>query len=65
MVKDGYDDYGRHKSDNQLNNQEAQVFNVRGHFEKKKWQNVQTGDIIKVEINESVAVSSKIMFLNV
>ena len=58
MVKDGYDDYGRHTSDNKLNNQETKVLNSQGRFENRKWQNIQTGDIIKVEIDESIAVSS-------
>ena len=56
MVKDGFDDYGRHKSDNMLNNQETLVLNSNGEFEKRKWQHVQTGDIIKVETDCSVAV---------
>lgn len=55
MVKDGYDDYGRHKSDGQLNNQETLVLDDEGKFVKRKWQEVMTGDIIKVENDESIA----------
>jgi len=56
MIKDGYDDYGRHKSDSQLNNQETLVLNEEGNFEKQKWQDVRTGDIVKVQNDESIAV---------
>ena len=57
MVKDGFDDYGRHKSDNSLNNQETLVLTEKGQFETRKWQHVQTGDIIKVENDCAIAVS--------
>ena len=56
MAKDGYDDYGRHKSDDKLNNQETVVLTEDGTTEKRKWQHVQTGDIIKVQNDEPVAV---------
>ena len=57
MIKDGFDDYGRHKSDSQINSKTANVLTAEG-FKKKKWQDVATGDIIKVEDDEPIAVSS-------
>lgn len=57
MVKDGYDDYGRHKSDKQLNNQTTYVLTAEGNIEERKWQEVETGDIVKVENDQPVAVS--------
>lgn len=56
MVKDGYDDYGRYKSDNQLNNQIAYVLTENGEVEERKWQEVLTGDIVKIENDDSVVV---------
>eukprot|EP00111_Clytia_hemisphaerica_P006727 TCONS_00019448-protein len=55
MIKDGFDDYGRHKSDHSLNNQTALVLNDKGVFVEKKWQDIQTGDIIKVRNDESIS----------
>ena len=56
MIKDAYDDYGRHKSDNQINNKVSQVLTVDGKIEERKWQQVETGDIIQVNNDESIAV---------
>ncbi|XP_065672695.1 phospholipid-transporting ATPase ID isoform X3 [Hydra vulgaris] len=53
MIKDGFDDYGRHKSDSQINNKIANVLEPDG-LKKKKWQDISTGDIIKVEDDESI-----------
>jgi len=55
MVKDGWDDYGRHSSDNTINNKKTHVLTVDGRLEVRKWQNVETGDIIQVLNDEPVA----------
>jgi len=42
-----FEDYKRHKSDNEENNKNTFVFRGSGfHFEH--WKNIQVGDIIKV-----------------
>lgn len=61
MVKDGYDDYGRHKSDKQLNNQTTYVLTAEGNIEERKWQEVETGDIVKVENDQPVAADMVIL----
>lgn len=57
MIKDGYEDLGRHRSDNRLNNQLASVVNDKGEERKKKWQDIRTGDMIKIVNDEPVSVS--------
>ncbi|KAM4707838.1 phospholipid-transporting ATPase ID-like [Discoglossus pictus] len=52
-VKDGMDDYYRHKSDNQVNNRTVQVLS-KGGFTNEKWMNIRVGDIIKLEDNNFV-----------
>eukprot|EP00794_Sanderia_malayensis_P010085 gene10085-11115_t len=52
-VKDAYDDYGRHKSDNRVNNRSAYLLRD-GRIVEEKWQNVRVGDIIKLESNHHV-----------
>jgi P-type E1-E2 ATPase len=49
MIKDGYEDYQRHKADKQENYQTALVFNRGSNtFEEKAWAMIQIGDIVKV-----------------
>ena len=61
MFKDGYDDYHRHKSDNQINSKVVNVLTQDGKLEKWKWQDIETGDIIQVNNDEPIAVK-KIFF---
>ncbi|XP_067412224.1 probable phospholipid-transporting ATPase IM [Emydura macquarii macquarii] len=53
-VKDATDDYFRHKSDNQVNNRQAEVL-IDGKLQNEKWMNVRPGDIIKLENNKFIA----------
>ncbi|XP_043943078.1 phospholipid-transporting ATPase ID-like [Protopterus annectens] len=52
-AKDAIDDVNRHKSDNQVNNRQAQVL-INGQLENEKWMNVQVGDVVKLENNQFV-----------
>eukprot|EP00123_Amoebidium_parasiticum_P018387 comp24187_c0_seq2/m.44324 comp24187_c0_seq2/g.44324 ORF comp24187_c0_seq2/g.44324 comp24187_c0_seq2/m.44324 type:complete len:1154 (-) comp24187_c0_seq2:702-4163(-) len=52
-LKDGYDDYKRHKSDRELNGREVEVF--RGQWETVDWDQVLVGDIIRIEKDDPVA----------
>ena len=51
MIKDGYEDYKRYKSDQEENNKETKVLR-NGRFETSTWQQVHVGDVLKVEKNE-------------
>ncbi|XP_077774926.1 putative phospholipid-transporting ATPase IM [Podarcis muralis] len=52
-AKDATDDYFRHKSDNQVNNRQAEVL-IDGKLQNEKWMNVRAGDIIKLENDQFV-----------
>ncbi|XP_066491522.1 probable phospholipid-transporting ATPase IM [Tiliqua scincoides] len=52
-VKDATDDYFRHKTDNQVNNRQAEVL-IDGKLQNEKWMNVRAGDVIKLENNQVV-----------
>ncbi|KAI3794530.1 hypothetical protein L1987_37162 [Smallanthus sonchifolius] len=52
-VKDGYEDWRRHRSDQIENNRLACVL-VNNVFEQKKWKDIQVGEIIKFSANETI-----------
>lgn len=52
-VKDAYEDFRRHRSDRIENNRLASVL-VDGQFQQKKWKNIQVGEIIKIQANDSI-----------
>lgn len=49
--KDLYEDYKRHKSDNEENNKKVEVLTNQG-FQQKLWKNVLVGDIVRVNQDE-------------
>ena len=50
MIKDAFEDYKRHKSDNEENNKLATSFNQTANkFTKKEWKEIYPGEIVKVE----------------
>lgn len=51
MIKDIYEDYMRHKSDNEENNRKA-VVAKRNKFDKVNWKKIKVGQIVKVHENE-------------
>ncbi|KAI4876349.1 hypothetical protein NFI96_017814 [Prochilodus magdalenae] len=53
LVKDGSDDFNRHKNDRQVNNRKVDVL-IDGQLKNEKWMNVQVGDIIKLENDQFV-----------
>lgn len=69
MAKEGYDDLRRYRLDKAENNREASVLHayrpIRGeddaeddaegpiHWAKTKWQNIQVGDVVKLERDEA------------
>ena len=55
MLKEAYEDYGRKKSDNELNSKLCKVQNIETKtFEERKWADIKIGDIVKVEKDEEV-----------
>uniref|UniRef100_A0A4X2LCK8 Phospholipid-transporting ATPase n=1 Tax=Vombatus ursinus TaxID=29139 RepID=A0A4X2LCK8_VOMUR len=56
-VKDAIDDMYRHNNDKKVNNQPVLVL-VNGMVKEEKWMNIKVGDIIKLQNNSSVTVST-------
>ncbi|TQD82733.1 hypothetical protein C1H46_031702 [Malus baccata] len=52
-VKDGFEDYRRHRSDRIENNRLASVL-VGNQFQSKKWKDVRVGEIIKIQASEAI-----------
>ncbi|CAK9144451.1 unnamed protein product [Ilex paraguariensis] len=52
-VKDGYEDWRRHRSDRNENNREALVLQS-GKFELKKWKNMCAGEVVKIHADETI-----------
>nr|XP_043634180.1 phospholipid-transporting ATPase 1-like [Erigeron canadensis] len=52
-VKDGYEDWRRHRSDRIENSRLSSVL-VNGLFADKKWKDIQVGEIIKISANETI-----------
>jgi P-type E1-E2 ATPase len=49
MLKEAFEDISRHRSDNEVNNKLALVYDDSTHkFKGKKWQDIQSGELIKV-----------------
>lgn len=52
-IKDGYEDWRRHRSDEHENNREALVLQS-GKFLPKKWKNIQAGEVVKIYAEETI-----------
>ena len=52
-IKDGYEDWGRHRSDKEENNRTSLVLQD-GHYKAKKWRRIQVGEMVKIHANETV-----------
>ncbi|XP_056006402.1 phospholipid-transporting ATPase IF-like isoform X4 [Ostrea edulis] len=50
-IKQGYEDWLRHKADNEVNNRKAFIVH-NGELTQIKAQNIKVGDIVKVEANQ-------------
>ena len=48
VLREGYEDYLRHVSDNELNSSECNVYR-NGKFVREQWRTLRVGDIVKVE----------------
>ncbi|XP_021314521.1 phospholipid-transporting ATPase 1 isoform X2 [Sorghum bicolor] len=52
-IKDGYEDWRRHRSDRNENNREALVLQ-HGDFRSKKWKKICAGEVVKIHANETM-----------
>ncbi|CAA3015975.1 phospholipid-transporting ATPase 1-like [Olea europaea subsp. europaea] len=52
-VKDGYEDWRRHRSDRNENNREALVLQS-GKFHPKRWKKLQSGEVVKICSDETI-----------
>lgn len=52
-IKDGYEDWRRHRSDRNENNREALVLQF-GKFELKRWKNIRVGEVVKILADETI-----------
>jgi phospholipid-transporting ATPase len=52
-IKDGYEDWRRHRSDRNENNREALVFQ-HGDYRPKKWKSICAGEVVKIHSNETM-----------
>ncbi|PKA58527.1 Phospholipid-transporting ATPase 1 [Apostasia shenzhenica] len=54
-VKDGYEDYRRHRSDGTENSRPAAVFSPSsGDYQTKPWKDIRVGEIVRVKSNETI-----------
>ena len=53
-IKEAYDDYYRHKSDNSINNRQVLVLGSNGRDKLTRWRDVVVGDLVKVKQDEEV-----------
>ncbi|OWM67047.1 hypothetical protein CDL15_Pgr000499 [Punica granatum] len=52
-VKDGYEDWRRHRSDRKENNREALVLQS-GEFRPKRWKDIEAGEVVKIFADETI-----------
>ncbi|KAL8038924.1 hypothetical protein ABFS82_10G003000 [Erythranthe guttata] len=52
-VKDGYEDWRRHRSDRNENNRETLVFQLN-EFHPKRWKKIQAGEVVKISSDETI-----------
>ena len=55
MLKDAFEDYKRHKSDDEENNKDCEVYDTHlRQFVTKNWKDVLVGQVIRVKSDEFV-----------
>ena len=63
-LKDGLDDYNRHKSDRLVNNREVELLDPQiAKLRPEKWMYIRTGDIIKIQ--EDTQITADVILLRV
>ncbi len=58
MVREGYEDYQRYRSDNQVNNSSVDILDISYTSFKfkscKKWMDLHVGEIVVIKKNEEI-----------
>ncbi|XP_071720404.1 phospholipid-transporting ATPase 1-like [Rutidosis leptorrhynchoides] len=52
-IKDGYEDWRRHRSDRNENNKESLVLQI-GKFQPKRWKDIRVGEVVKICADEAI-----------
>ncbi|XP_050214936.1 phospholipid-transporting ATPase 1-like [Mercurialis annua] len=52
-IKDGYEDWRRHRSDRNENNREASVLQS-GQFLPKEWKKIRAGEVVRISADETI-----------
>ncbi|KAF8394813.1 hypothetical protein HHK36_018749 [Tetracentron sinense] len=52
-IKDGYEDWRRHRSDRKENNRESLVLQS-GQFQMKKWKKIRVGEVVRICADETI-----------
>ncbi|CAN6467639.1 unnamed protein product [Victoria cruziana] len=52
-IKDGYEDWRRHRSDRKENNREAEV-RQGDTFHLKKWKKIRAGEVLRIHVDETI-----------
>ncbi|XP_050383496.1 phospholipid-transporting ATPase 1-like isoform X2 [Argentina anserina] len=52
-IKDGYEDWRRHRSDRNENNRESLVLQS-GQYRVKKWKDIQVGEVLKICADDTI-----------
>ncbi|CAI9097164.1 OLC1v1033527C5 [Oldenlandia corymbosa var. corymbosa] len=52
-IKDGYEDWRRHRSDRNENNRESLVLQD-GEYQLKRWKKMQAGEVVKILADETI-----------
>ncbi|KAM7467897.1 hypothetical protein LguiB_015459 [Lonicera macranthoides] len=52
-IKDGYEDWRRHRSDRNENNREALVLQS-GQFQLKAWKDIRAGEVVKINADDTI-----------
>eukprot|EP01117_Protostelium_nocturnum_P006113 TRINITY_DN2203_c0_g1_i3.p1 TRINITY_DN2203_c0_g1~~TRINITY_DN2203_c0_g1_i3.p1 ORF type:complete len:1236 (+),score=387.58 TRINITY_DN2203_c0_g1_i3:144-3851(+) len=54
-IKEGWEDWKRHRSDHKVNSSKTQCFNVEsGKFEETKWSKLKVGQVIKMKDGDQI-----------
>ncbi|CAI9287444.1 unnamed protein product [Lactuca saligna] len=60
-IKDGYEDWRRHRSDRNENNKESLVLES-GNFQSKRWKDIKVGEVVKIKADETIPCDMVLMW---
>lgn len=60
-IKDGYEDWRRHRSDRNENNKETLVLES-GNFQLKRWKDIKVGEVVKIKADETIPCDMVLMW---